>query len=333
MKFSPQQLTRFYQILERLNRWGGKPVPKAELMALCQVSERTLKDDFAILREEKNVKIIYNRKEKGYELEEKSDFIGMDTVITDTEISMLKLLTEGLNQFKHLKEFYNLKGVIEKLENVVHFKINKTNEADFIDFESVPYFKGSELIPFFLSAIQKQQVVGFDYEKFTGEPAKPRILHPHLLKEHKNRWYIIGSEVENGKNKGTRIFGLDRIKNEQVIRKITYEPAPFDIKEKLKQSFGIYIREEQQAEPIILSFTAERGKYFQSQPFFPYSSADVLVDNDKELRICFLLIVNEELIMEIARLGKDVKVISPSHLEKEVKKYLKKALDRYTNNT
>jgi predicted DNA-binding transcriptional regulator YafY len=60
---------------------------------------------------------------------------------------------------------------------------------------------------------------------------------------------------------------------------------------------------------------------------------DVLVDNDKELRICFLLIVNEELIMEIARLGKDVKVISPLHLEKEVKKYLKKALDRYTNNT
>jgi hypothetical protein len=39
----------------------------------------------------KNVKISYNRKEKGYELEEKSDFIGIDTVITDTEISMLKL--------------------------------------------------------------------------------------------------------------------------------------------------------------------------------------------------------------------------------------------------
>jgi hypothetical protein len=105
-------------------------------------------------------------------------------------------------------------------------------------------------------------------------------------------------------------------------------PDPFDVQEYYKPLFGIIHPTDQALEEIILSFTPDQGKYIKSLPL--HESQQILIDNDKEFRVCLKLYITFDFVMEILSYGSDVKVIQPSHLVQEVVITLKKALNQYS---
>ncbi|GAB2770102.1 hypothetical protein GCM10027275_10890 [Rhabdobacter roseus] len=70
--------------------------------------------------------------------------------------------------------------------------------------------------------------------------------------------------------------------------------------------------------------TPTRGRYFKTQPFFAFSTNDILVDNEEEFRVTLRMIVNEELVYELARSAHETRVLAPESLRHKLREHLLK---------
>ena len=245
--------------------------------------------------------------------------------LTGEEISQLQLAAKTLNQFKHLHIFKDLQGLIEKIEGSVNFEVTG-EKNNHIFFETVPAYKGTEHIDFFLSAIKKQRMVEFEYQSFTGDKVFSHKFCPYFLKEHTNRWYVIG-ELHRGNEKSISPYALERI---IVNEKMKMTNIPFSIKDgfnlenHFKHTYGIAVFAENAIEDIILEFSDTQFKYFKSKPFHHYKEIEGCPN-----RVIMKLIPNFELKRKLASLGNGVKVIHPKSLQSDLIAYLNKAVYQY----
>ncbi|RYC71330.1 helix-turn-helix transcriptional regulator [Spirosoma sordidisoli] len=331
MPIVKNRLDRLQKINGRLNRWGGRPVSKEELMRLCGVSERTLKEDLQFMRDEYDAPIVYRRSEGGYCYQTPFD-MAIQLPFSHEELAALETAVATLNQFKELAMFRDLEGLVDKLEKAVRFRFSGSADyRHYLHFESVPYSRGSEYVAFLLQAIRDETVVTFSHQKFDAPTPSTHRVFPYLIKEHRNRWYLIGYQVDYGL---LRVFGLDRIVpgSLAVDQTAPHVVIPdFDADSYFRHSLGVAVYEDQEPEAVVLSFSPQQGRYFRAQPFFPFAEDDVLCDTELECRIRLRMIINKELVYELARLGPAVKVLSPPHLVAQLKTYLQESLQQYAD--
>lgn len=322
-----KKLLRIKIINECLSSFINRRVSTQTLMKKCGIGRTALMDDLQYLRDELGAPIAYDRKSKGYYYKEEYDLVIQKLALSKQDLNALKVAVKTLNQFKNLEVFRDLEGIFDKIEKAVRFKLPQEGLASnpHIQFESVPYFKGSELIEFFLEAIEHRRALRFSYRKFNNEAPKLRIIEPYLLKEHRNRWYIIGW-VEQKKD--YRIFGLDRIADPAYTGDHFLPRKDFDLEMMQKHSFGIFISSKEKPQSVVLSFTPERAHFFDSQPFHQYFKKIASPEKGRHY-YAFYLIINEEFKLEICRMGSSVKVIEPQWLQAEIKRYLTEALNQY----
>jgi predicted DNA-binding transcriptional regulator YafY len=317
---------RIRKIHEQLKLFAGGTVSKKKLIEVCESSERTLKGDLKYMREAYDAPIDFNWKTRGYYYTEDNFELLAETIaLSAKELNDLKLTASTLEQFQGLEMFKDVRGIFQKLDNAVKYKILQTSAEPYVVFEQAPACEGSHLISFFYQAIEHQKAVAFTHQKFTREPKKEYVLRPYWLKEHKNRWYIIGETVHDQK---FRILGLDRIVSAPAIRG-AFKRKPVSLPTLMKHSFGLYISNKK-PENVVLSMDYTRAQYFKAQPLFAYGEQNVLVDNMQEFRVQKKLIINPELIMELAKLGASVKVLEPESLQEKLKQYLIDAINQYT---
>lgn len=317
---------RLHRINQRLNRWGGHPVPTEELARLCNVSQSAIKQDIAYLKDFHEAPIQYVRKPKGYQYTRPFD-LAASVTLTDKDLTALHAAVATLNQYQHLHLFDDLRGTVDKIDKAVRFRTNPTDDyGQYILFESVPFVKGSEWVEIFLRAIHAQRVVAFAHQRFDTEITKTHRLFPYVIKEHRNRWYVVGWQLDYGE---IRVFGLDRIIDGSLqLTDESYEAPPFDANIYFHQALGVAAYDNP-PEDVVLSFTRQQGLHFRAQPFYPFQETDILVDTDDEFRVRLSIIVNKELVYELARLGNSVKVISPPELVEQLTNFLRNAWQQY----
>lgn len=331
MPISKNQQERLYRINERLNRWGGKPVPLAELARWLAVSERTVKDDIRYMREVFDAPVQHNRRQGGYYYEQAFD-LATPVTLTERDIAALRAAVATLNQFRELAVFADFRGAVEKIEQAVQFRFSRpTGSQTFIAFESVAPGRGSELIEPLLTACMNRQPVRFRHRKYSDDHPTQRTIFPYLVKEHRNRWYVIGFDEHRQK---IRVFGLDRIESATLERLSGEHPlagqAPaFDASAYFQQALGVAVY-DQAPEVVELLFFSPENSHFKAQPFFPFAPNDVLLDAADELHVRINIIVNDELVYELARLGPKVKVMTPVSLQQKLVAYLKAASTQYS---
>ena len=191
-------------------------------------------------------------------------------------------------------------------------------------FEQQEKTLGLHYIEDIIEAIEKHRTLRFVYTKFWEGVPHLREVIPYALKEYKRRWYLI-AEDNQGDNR-IKTFGLDRISQLEITQtKVQHKKV--DIETLFKNSYGITIDTETPPQEIILSFDYQQGQYIKTLPLHP--SQEVLIDNEKEVRIRLKLIPNYDFVTEICARSLYVKVISPSSLAEEVKGYLKEAYEQY----
>lgn len=302
----------------------GKKKTTKELAIRLGMSTRT------VLRCIKDLKVTYkakidSHKRNGHSLNEYFYF-PLDQPITSEELSTLKTAVETLNQFKHLDIFKNIEGLLEKIESSVRF--NVAGDKNHIFFESVPNYKGTQHIPFFLDAIKKQRIVEFEYQSFTSDKIYLHKFCPYFLKEHTNRWYVIG-ELWLTDKKVISPYALERI---IVNEKMRLTDQPFRVREgfspteHFNHTYGIAVMEESNVEDVILEFTIIQAKYFESKPFTDYQD---ISEEQNCTRVKIKIKPNKELIRKLASMGNGVKIIAPKPLKDKVVEYLELALLQY----
>ena len=183
--------------------------------------------------------------------------------------------------------------------------------------------QGIENLNGLLHTVKNHLVTGFTYKKFWDDDISQRIVEPLALKESRYRWYLIANDL---KDNTVKSFGLDRIFDLEITKKIFDYPANFDANEMFRNCFGIINKPGEDPEKVVISFNVFHGKFVKSFPF--HHSQKTIIDDKKEFRIELKINITQDFIMELMSFGDNLKIISPKKLKNEFCKILKNGLEK-----
>jgi len=311
-----------YRIIDECIRNPHKPFPsKKELREACEeklfgtnrhhICDSTIEKDIKYMRLEHDAPIKYSRLKNGYYYSDENYALA-DMPLTDSEIDAIKLATNILSQFKNNPLFEQFEVAIDKIVNriTISHDVRDTAIDKYVQFETVPKIEGNEHLEKILDAIKNNRVIQFSYQSFQKEKKeKIRRIKPYLLKEYRNRWYLIGkSEIEDK----VKTFGLDRVKDLMVLSLTFQKDKDFDANRFFKYAIGITTSD---LPPQEIKFETNEvlSKYLISQPI--HSSQQYLGENEDGKHLFTLFVfVTQELKMLLLSFGADVKILAPQQL-------------------
>ena len=325
-----------YRIIDRSIRNEYNPYPtKEQLRQACEeeiygTSEglhfchSTIEKDIFAMRMEHDAPIAYSKREKGYYYTN-DEFTMDDVPLTEKDISAIKAASTILHQFKSTSLFSQYQFAIDKiLDRAVSSQQKFSNTENNIQFETLPTISGNEYLESVLEAIKKRNVLQFEYYNYIKDVKTIRRVHPYLLKEYRNRWYLIGkSELKNK----VITFGLDRISNLQTLENLFTVDSSFNPDYFFQHSIGITVFDEKPQE-IIIKTNNILSKYLTSQPLH-HSQQLSEVHNNGDHLFSYFLLVTYELKMTILGYGSDCEVIAPLSLREQIAEEIKKVASKY----
>ena len=193
--------------------------------------------------------------------------------------------------------------------------------ADKIIVDSVP--SAREFLAPVIEALRENRRIRFDYHPYHRTIFTPGIyFEPYCLKLFRQRWYMIGRHVEQGRIK---TYALDRISNLRLTPK-TFTPAyGFNAAEYFEGAFGIVVNSAP-IEEVVIRTDSRQAKYFRALPLHQ-SQYEYIHDEFSEFH--YRLRVTPDLIQELLSYGSRIEVISPIHLRFSMADALRDALDKY----
>jgi len=256
------------------------------------ISDRTFKRDCENIATIYGIDIVYDKSARIYKINE-------------------EILQEVDSRIMEAFDYIDALGVSQNISKHVLFENRRP--------------QGTENMYGLLHAIKNQLLISFSYQKYDETESTHRNAEPYALKEFKYRWYILAKDL---KDNTIKTFALDRLSELEITKQSFIKPHNFSPDSYFKNSFGVVTNAEEKPEEIILSFDAFQGKYIKSLPF--HHSQQILIDNEKELRIKLTLNVTYDFVFEILSRGQHVKVIGPQRLIDELKVHYKNAFEQYS---
>ncbi|GAA3643296.1 WYL domain-containing protein [Flavivirga jejuensis] len=287
------------------------------------VSKRTVQLDIQMMRSDKlgyNAPIVvYDRKFYKYE---DDNYSITNSPISNQDLTKLSEAVSFLKQFQGFSHFTELGSMVQKLED--HVYTQKTQEKSLIDFEKNDNLKGLRFLDELYQFILKKEAIEITYQSFKARQESTFTYYPYLLKEFRNRWFVIG---QRKKNEGLMNLALDRI----VSIKKSEEPFVFDSdfnsETYYKNAIGVSVSPGLEPETVLLYINHKQAPYVLTKPFH-HSQKEVSRDN-YGVTISLEVQLNFELEKEILGLGEGVKVIAPERLKRHIKERLCDAVDAY----
>ncbi len=223
------------------------------------------------------------------------------------------LLRSALSLLQQLPGTPQLEALQMLLNKVGHTRSLPSLSGQWIQFETNPAVQCLEWLGPLYKSIAEQQVVDIDYHPFTEPPLTIR-LHPYLLKEWRNRWYIFGRTQENK----LWNLALDRIRGIRLApEEVAYQPNDlFDPSTWFDDLVGVSKPENSIPETVILELSYLNARYLETRPV--HTSQTFLGEYNGRHRFSLKVYINHELVNELLRFGKDLEVIAPERLRKMV---------------
>lgn len=180
----------------------------------------------------------------------------------------------------------------------------------------------SEKMYIALRAIKEQCSISFDYTYYRYENSvRGKVCKPYFLKESNNRWYLLALDGEILKN-----FAVDRMNNIKIMNESHFERKDIDVNSLFKDSFGIWMDEDDPVERVVLSYDSLDASFIKSLPL--HNSQEILIDNEKEFRVELNIKITNDFVMELLSRSRSLEVIEPIHLRKKLAEIYKNALER-----
>ncbi|MBL4706376.1 MAG: WYL domain-containing protein [Flavobacteriales bacterium] len=317
-----------YRIIDRALRSEYDLYPKKEdLRELCEdnlfgsvsgehISDSTIEKDLYTMRMEHDAPIKYSKKEKGYYYDD-PDYSLENIPLSEDDIIAIKFAANIFEQFKGIEVFRQFEFAIEKILDRVYISNNIEDSAvdQFVQFETTSKTLGGEFLQPLLSAIKEKLIVTFEYKSFKAktEEWKSRKVHPYLLKEYRNRWYLIGFSEEKGK---VITYGLDRMKALKPTDEYFLPEGSFNSDNYFKHTIGITTSDGKVPEKIELKANTVLMKYLNSQPL--HSSQKLISETDNGGVYTFEIHPTPEFDMAILSYGSQAKVLKPLSYDQHI---------------
>lgn len=290
------------------------------------VSLRTIRLDLNAMRSDKlgyNAPIIVT--DKKYYSYEDATYSITNIPLTPQDLNILQEVAQLLRQFAGFSHFNEVNEMIQKLENKIYTEQNHQHSV--IDFEKNELLTGLQWLDIIYKAIISKTTILLKYQSFRAKEPGDIIFYPYLLKEYRNRWFILGMKKER---REIMILALDRIQHIEYLKELYEEQKGFDPHSYFDPIIGV-TRNIGDA-PVRIEFWANshNAPYIKTKPI--HASQKVLEEMSNGTHFSIEVIPNFELERELLGFGEGLKVLKPSQLARRFRKKVRQMEELYSNH-
>ncbi len=290
------------------------------------IDKRTLFRDIKYLIEEKVAPI--HRPVKGDEFYYYTSKFSIKNVPLDSDdVSALKKAIVVLKQVQNFQMMDELEAIIRKLENKIHTQTDQ--QPTLVQFEKHTASSGSEFFDNLMDAIESKVPVKLFYQPFGVKEPLEKIVHPYLLKEFRNRWFLIGRESDADVVSN---YALDRIRKIKSSIVPFIENDLFDPDHYFDSLIGVSVPRGAKPELIEIKVHKPSVPYVLTKPIHHDSQTIIREFKDGSMVIRLNLIINYELKSVLLSYGPGIEVRKPKSLRTELKAVLKKTFQNYARD-
>ncbi len=282
------------------------------------LSMRTIRLDLKAMRSDTlgyNAPIIVsNKKYYSYETE---DYSISNSPLTSQDLNILQEVSHLLRQFKGFSHFNEVSEMVNKLEDKIYSE--QYQKAPVIDFEKNELLTGIEWLDVLYKAIVDKKALLFTYQSFKARAANESIFYPYLLKEYRNRWFVLGMKKQG---KEIITFALDRIQqiaiaeNESYILLKSFDPYTY-----FDHIIGVTRNAAEIPTNIVFWASSVHAPYIKTKPV--HASQKLLNDVKGGSHFSIDVIPNFEMERELIGFGEGIKIISPNNIVRQIKRKVK----------
>ena len=297
-----------------------------------EISTSTIEKDIAVMKKNPPIgygaPIIYSKKDRGYAYGEVG-FSITELNLEDAEWDALRFSAQLLYQYRNVPVFANFKNAIERINT--RFSLGIQMDDPIVDqkiqFETPNSVSGMEWIDLIYNAIRNKYSINFSYQNIYKKKTASYSLNPYLLKEHRNRWYVIGWSFERN---DYLTFALDRIQSLEVVSiKQTADAkqrAAFNPKSFFSYATGI-MEGNSKPEEVELVISDPLCRLVLLEPI--HSSQKLISEKPDKITIGMKVYINEEFLLRLLSFGPWCKATKPASLKKSLSLLVKRMQENY----
>ncbi|MFT4018412.1 MAG: WYL domain-containing protein [Agriterribacter sp.] len=287
------------------------------------ISMRTIRLDLNAMRSEQlgyNAPIIVV--DKKYYTYEDADYSITNIPLTTQDLGILQEVSHLLRQFKGFNHFNEVSEMINKLEDKIYSE--QHHQSPVIDFEKNELLTGLEWLDTIYKCIIEKTTTAITYQSFKARQAGEIVFYPYLLKEYRNRWFVLGMHK---KDKQLLTLALDRIQNIEPLPVERYkEQRDFNGTDYFKDIIGVSRNNQP---PVTVMFWADhhQAPYIKTKPL--HESQQIVETTKEGILFSIKVIPNLEMERELLGFGEGLRVVAPNNLVRKLKKRTEKMFETY----
>lgn len=285
------------------------------------VSKRTVQLDLQNMRSEKfgyEAPIeVYERKYYRYS---DPDYSIHNISVNESDLKAMNNAVQILKQFKDFSMFKEMNGVIQKLEDSIH----STSQKSIIHLDKNEQLKGLEHIDVLYEAISGKKVLNILYKSFTARESSSYIVHPQLLKEFNNRWFLICQHKQKMYN-----LALDRMETIKVEDTIQYIDKDLDGDEYFKDIVGVTVSDTMKPRNVVFFVDASNAPYVKTKPL--HKSQEMISETEAGTLFKICVQINFELERLLLGFGDCLIVHKPRKLRLRMEEKFRAGSKNYAN--
>ena len=283
------------------------------------VSKRTVQLDLQNMRSEKfGYEAPIEVYEKKYYRYSDPDYSIHHISVNESDLKAMNDAIQFLKQFKDFSVFREMNGVIQKLED----SVKSSTQKSIIHIDKNEMLKGIELIDDLYEAILNKHVLRILYKSFKARESNYYTVHPQLLKEYNNRWFLICWN----KNKMMNL-ALDRMEEIKIEEKIEYIDRDFNADRYFGEVIGATVSQTQRPQNVVFFINRENAPNVKTKPF--HHSQEIIKEDEAGTTFKICVQLNFELERMILGFGESIIVRQPKKLKMRIEKKLKQAVQNY----
>lgn len=244
----------------------------------------------------------------------KSGFSIFNHELTREEMSILYEVLNTVGQFKGLPNFAWLNGLR------ANFGMKKHKSV--LSFAHNPLLKNSNIMASLYDIVANQQVIKMTYKRFTDADAEVYSIHPYLLKQYNNRWYLVGLRPDRNQ---IYTLPIDRIVDFEPLTDEDFIKYEGNIEDHFEHVIGITVFDNSKPEDVYFWISDSAYPYYDTKPIH-HSQETMDEETASTLRKEFGLqggkimhlfcCLNYEIEQELARNFENIIILKPATLRK-----------------
>ncbi|SFE60283.1 helix-turn-helix transcriptional regulator [Spirosoma endophyticum] len=323
-----------YRLIDEVISRYPRQYSKQRLFELCREqygirSLSSLEKDIQRLREDHDAPIAYDKRKNGYYYTD-PQFRLLRLMLSPDDMEALDYAREVLTATQGASVAGELANALQKVRQSLDIirEVKTEGLTRRVVYVEEKILGGNRhYVPMLIRAVNQNRQIEFRYSKHDSPEPDPKLrtLHPILLREVGDSWYVIGYDENTGKE---RTFALDRMIGLELLPdQCAIPPAVLtSVSELFEHIYGI-TDSSGPVEEIVLSFTPLFGRYVKAKPI--HQTQEVLSDTDTECVVRLRLAPNRDLLMHLRSYGENLKVLKPASLVQDMKESLAATLAGY----